>query len=128
MSNTDDYWDGPEIGEGEITGNGVINHLNNARANQEDVTIKYFGGSNEGAERTITPITLFHHPTDNQKSYVRAHCYSRNENRTFKVDLIEIEGVNKVDSKKMSRNRYRNSRSHSGSEAARRHIREAEQF
>lgn len=60
-----------------------------ALRSHQSLTIRYHRGSSPGAQRMIRPILLFtksdYHPT-----YLLAWCYTRQQQRTFNLDAIEL--------------------------------------
>ena len=108
--------------------------LDTAAKTSTPVKIRYFGGSEPGASRYITPIDLLGRGS-REPRYVRAFCHLRQTNRTFRIDLIEIDSTDVLEGEQYTprRGQYSWRRSFygvddAGWEAARRHIKEAEQF
>ena len=63
--------------------------LYSAAENGEVVKIIYLGGTSAGASRDITPVCLFR-KSQYGSIYVTAYCHTRNEDRTFRLDRIEL--------------------------------------
>lgn len=63
--------------------NDVSDALSAAIRTGEVLTIKYYGGSQPGAERQIAPISM-------EGSKVRARCYSSNAVKIFSIEKIEL--------------------------------------
>ena len=114
--------------------NPVTRILDAAAETSTPIRIYYFGGSEPGSSRLITPIDLLR-AGGQEAEYVRAFCHLRQANRTFRIDLIDIDSASDLIGEQHIARREQNSPrrspygiSDAGREAARRHIEEARQF
>lgn len=69
-----------------------VSRLLEAARNGEALTSVYYGGSSPGAQRTIHPRAVFG-KSGFGSAYVRAYCEKRQEERTFRIDAIQIVGA-----------------------------------
>jgi predicted DNA-binding transcriptional regulator YafY len=74
-----------------VTGNGnpLISKLLGAIESREVIEIVYYGGSTPGMRRRILPRHIFRVGLF-RTCYVNAYCYTRGEDRTFRVDRMRI--------------------------------------
>ena len=129
-----DDWKNLEKHSVSFPDNPVAQVLGEAAKKSSPITIRYYGGSQPGSSRSITPLDLFNVGRGDAE-YVSAFCHRCQENRTFRIDLIEINGANELEyggylarRKSYGRGRRYDHTSDAGREAAKRHIEEARQF
>lgn len=60
-----------------------------AALRNQRVEIRYYGGSQPGKLRTISPAALFM-VKDMPQAYMLAYCHTRQANRTFLVEKVDL--------------------------------------
>jgi len=70
----------------------LIKGLLKAARDRKVIEIIYYGGSCPGARRKILPRYLFQLP-GNPHIYLKAFCYKRGEERTFRADKIALAEI-----------------------------------
>ena len=68
-----------------------VSQVIDAASTGEILEITYFGGSQPGASRQISPRAVF--ISDNYRHYVEAYDYRRKTFRTFRLDRMQVLGT-----------------------------------
>jgi predicted DNA-binding transcriptional regulator YafY len=75
--------DSPRSGE-----DGVIRNILQAIDEGARVSFAYYGGTEPGERRTVSPASLFRVQDYVGAIYLAGYCHTRHENRTFRLDRM----------------------------------------